>query len=169
MWLCDTQEPWPGPNARAKVSAGINVVGLMAADSWFPAAKTEFNLKLPLGKTGRVTGVWVSHCSFYFCITLEGTGWWTTERSPRRLNHTQKTPRHSAIRFASLLLWTNTMLDNTANFRVINRNYSKIILRSQTTTIPHFLKKEKSHPIREQVSCVCFHDNEFMHSQILSG
>lgn len=63
------------------------------------------------------------------------------------------------------------MLDSTTNFRVINRNYSKIILRSQITTIPHLKKKkkEKSHPIKEQVSRVCFHDNEFMHSQILSG
>lgn len=39
------------------MSAGVNVLGIMAADSWFPAAKAEFNLKLPLGRTGQVTGI----------------------------------------------------------------------------------------------------------------
>lgn len=54
---CDhvTQETWHFP--KAKVSAGVNVLGLMAADSWFPAAKAEFNLKLPLGRTRWVTRV----------------------------------------------------------------------------------------------------------------
>lgn len=28
------------------------------------------------------------------------------------------------------------------------------------------IKREKSHPIKEKVSCICFHGNEFMHSQI---
>lgn len=45
---------------QVKVSAGVNVFGLMAADFWFPAAKAEFNLKLPSGRTGQVTGVYES-------------------------------------------------------------------------------------------------------------
>lgn len=54
---------------------------------------------------------------------------------------------------------------STASFRAdINRNYSKIILRLQITSIPH---KKGENPLNQRkVSYICFHGNEFMHSLI---
>lgn len=58
FWPMLPKETWHFP--RAKEPAGVNMSDLMAADSWLPAAKAEFNLKLPLrraGRAGRVTRV----------------------------------------------------------------------------------------------------------------
>ena len=54
--------PWthrrPGISPDPKCLLGVNMFYLMAADSWIPAAKAEFNLKLPLeGQEGRA-GYW---------------------------------------------------------------------------------------------------------------
>ena len=47
-----------GISPDPKCLLGVNVFYLMAADSWIPAAKAEFNLKLPLeGQEGRA-GYW---------------------------------------------------------------------------------------------------------------
>lgn len=94
----------PGPKCQL-----VNVVGLMAADCWFPAAKTEFNLKLPLEKIGRVTGAYESIIVAFTSVLLlkvqeQDLDITVDHRDKSQETFTQKTPRHSAVRFTSLLL-----------------------------------------------------------------